>query len=196
MNTGTALKINIPLMGTHNIMNSLAAAAAAQEIGISDKDIVKGLKTFAGIKRRQEIKGVKNHITIMDDFAHHPTAVRETLAAVKPFYQKGRVIAVFEPRTNSSMRNIFQHIYPAAFDNADLVCVCRPSKIEKIPLSERFSARQLAEDINKRGGKAFYFDNADAIVDFLKLKAAKEDLILIMSNGGFDNIHQKLFDAL
>lgn len=196
INTGTALKINTPLMGTHNIMNSLAAAAAAQDIGISDRDIVKGMKTFAGIKRRQEIRGVKNQITIMDDFAHHPTAVRETLAAVKPFYQKGRVIAVFEPRTNSSMRNIFQHIYPAAFDNADLVCVCRPSKIEKIPRAERFSSRQLAEDINKRGGKAFYFENADAIVDFLKLKAAKEDLILIMSNGGFDNIHQKLFDAL
>ncbi|HKK91645.1 MAG TPA: UDP-N-acetylmuramate:L-alanyl-gamma-D-glutamyl-meso-diaminopimelate ligase [Desulfobacteraceae bacterium] len=193
---GTALNIKTPLMGDHNILNSLAVIGAARTIGISDQAIAGALKTFSGVKRRQEIRGSKNGITVMDDFAHHPTAVRETLAAVRPFFQEGRVIAVFEPRTNSSMRSVFQNLYPAALDRADLVCVRQPSRIDKIPLQERFSPEQLVKDLNSSGVAAFYFQTTDSIVAFLKQNVRRGDLLLVMSNGGFDNIHQKLLETL
>lgn len=185
-----------PLMGEHNVQNTLACIAAARHIGISDKDLQKALTTFQGVKRRQEIRGVKNGITVMDDFAHHPTAVRETINGVKPFYQDGRVIAVFEPRTNTSMRKFFQDIYPETFLEADMVCVCRPNVHKKIDPENRFSTSKLVEDINKKGVPAHHFDNSDAVVRFLTPKLRSNDLVLIMSNGGFDNIHQKLLEQI
>ena len=132
----------------------------------------------------------------MDDFAHHPTAVKETIAAVKPFYANGRVIAVFEPRTNSSMRDIFQKDYTVAFDGADVVCIRKPSRLDKVPENERLSTGKLVKDIKKRGNNAFYFEDSESILIFLKEHAKQGDLVLIMSNGGFDNIHQRLLDLL
>ena len=193
---GKEMELTTHLMGHHNIMNALAVIAASKKINIPDRILADALMSFSGIKRRQEVRGVKNGITVMDDFAHHPTAVRETLKAVRPFYTKGRIIAVFEPRTNSSMRAVFQKIYPESFDGADLVCVRRPSKIEKIPVGERLSPEQLVLDICERGIDAFLFDDTDAIIDFLVRGAEKNDLMLIMSNGGFDNIHARLLERL
>jgi UDP-N-acetylmuramate: L-alanyl-gamma-D-glutamyl-meso-diaminopimelate ligase len=184
------------LMGKHNIMNTLAVACAAKNLGVKDTVLKDALEKFSGIKRRQEIRGVKNGITIMDDFAHHPSAVRETISAVKPFYNKGRVIAVFEPGTNTSMRDIFQNIYPESFVKADLVCIKQPSGIDKIPANERLSAKGLVSAIAAKGIKALYFQNTDLIVDFISKEAKKGDLILIMSNKGFDNIHLKLLNDL
>ncbi|MEA1967853.1 MAG: UDP-N-acetylmuramate:L-alanyl-gamma-D-glutamyl-meso-diaminopimelate ligase [Thermodesulfobacteriota bacterium] len=193
---GNFFKVATPLMGRHNLMNALAVAGVAKKIGISDNSLVNALKTFSGIKRRQDIRGVKKGITIMDDFAHHPTAVKETISAVKPFFQKGRVIAVFEPRTNSSMRSVFQDLYPSSFDEADMVCVRKPSRIDKIPVPERLSSEKLVADINKKGTDAFHFKDTDSIITFLNQNAEKGDLLLIMSNGGFDNIHQRLLESL
>jgi UDP-N-acetylmuramate: L-alanyl-gamma-D-glutamyl-meso-diaminopimelate ligase len=184
------------MAGEHNLLNTLAVIAAARHIGISDNTIAKALTTFKGIKRRQEIRGQKRNITVIDDFAHHPTAVEETIRAVKPLYPEGRLIAVFEPRTNSSMRKIFQDIYPQVFGQADLVCIREPSRLYKIPADNRFSAKQLVCDLNKKRIKSFYFADTDAIIAFLKKKAAPGDAILIMSNGGFDNIHEKLLKLL
>ena len=132
----------------------------------------------------------------MDDFAHHPTAVRETLRAVKSFYTAGRIIAVFEPRTNSSMRKIFQNDYPLSFDGADLVCIPNPPLLHKIPVAERFSSELLVSDLTCRGIDAHFFPDTDAIIDFLVTAARPDDTILIMSNGGFDRIHERLLDAL
>jgi UDP-N-acetylmuramate: L-alanyl-gamma-D-glutamyl-meso-diaminopimelate ligase len=154
------------------------------------------METFQGVKRRQEVRGEKRGITIMDDFAHHPTAVRETIRAVKPFYPDGRLVAVFEPRTHSSMRKVFQDIYPSAFNAADLICVREPPLLAKIPAGERFSSRQLTDDLKNSGRDARYFPDTEAIIDFLVQEARPGDVILIMSNGGFDNIHEKLFSAL
>ena len=193
---GGELTFTTPMMGHHNIMNALAVIAASKRINIPDESLATALNSFAGVKRRQEVRGVKNGITVMDDFAHHPTAVRETLKAVGPFYKDGRTIAVFEPRTNSSMRAVFQKIYPASFDEADMVCVRRPSKIEKIPQEERLSPEKLVADICERGTDAHLFDNTDAIIDFLVQRGEKNDLMLIMSNGGFDNIHDRLLERL
>ncbi|WP_299978085.1 UDP-N-acetylmuramate:L-alanyl-gamma-D-glutamyl-meso-diaminopimelate ligase [Desulfobacula sp.] len=191
-----AVSIETDLQGRHNLYNCLACIAAANRIGISDKYVYTALKTFSGIKKRQEIRGIKNGITVMDDFAHHPTAVRETIKAVKPFYKDGRVIAVFEPRTNTSMRNIFQDTYPDSFLDADMVCICEPGIKKNIPPKDKFSTRQLVADIEKKGIDAYYFKNCDAVIGFLVSKLRPEDLVLIMSNGGFDNIHIKLLEKI
>ncbi len=184
------------LMGEHNLCNILAAAAAADILGIPTAEVASALETFAGIRRRQQIRGVKAGVTVMDDFAHHPTAVRETIRAVRPFYPAGRVIAVFEPRTNSSMRRVFQDVYPAAFDEADLICIRKPSLLSKIPEGERFSSEKLVEDLKRRGKAARFFAETGPIVDFVAAEARKGDLVLVMSNGGFDNIHERLLEAL
>jgi UDP-N-acetylmuramate: L-alanyl-gamma-D-glutamyl-meso-diaminopimelate ligase len=132
----------------------------------------------------------------MDDFAHHPTAVRETITAVKSFYSQNRLIAVFEPRTHSSMRQVFQNVYPVSFDFADLICIRKPPLLEKIPIAERFSSEKLVADLKHRGKDALFFEDTESIVEFLVQHAIPGDLVLIMSNGGFDNIHQKLLDRL
>jgi len=195
---GPDIKVSIEtkMVGEHNLLNCLACIAAAKKMGISDKNICNALKTFSGIKRRQEIRGIKHGITVMDDFAHHPTAVKETIKAVKPFYKKGRVIAVFEPRTNTSMRNFFQDTYPDSFLDADMVCICEPGIKKNIPQKDKFSTRQLVADIEKKGIEAYYFENSDAVIRFLVTKLKQDDLVLIMSNGGFDNIHIKLLEKI
>jgi len=174
----------------------LSAIAVADNLMIPAKIIAKALETFEGIKRRQEVRGQKGGVTVMDDFAHHPTAVRETIRAVKPFYPEGRIVAVFEPRTNSSMRKVFQNIYPLSFDDADLICIRNPSRIDKIPPVERFSSKKLETDLINRGKDAHHFQDTDSIIDFLVKEAKSGDLILVMSNGGFDNIHERLLSVL
>lgn len=184
------------MVGRHNLYNALAVVAIADDLGLSPAEIGTALETFEGVKRRQQIRGQKNQITVMDDFAHHPTAVRETVAAVKSFQSPQRLIAVFEPRTNSSMRDIFQNIYPSAFDDADLICIRQPPLLEKIPVAERFSSQKLVADLKRRGKDAHFFADTESIVEFLVRNAAPGDLVLVMSNGGFDNIHEKLLDRL
>ena len=188
-------KFRTSLVGKHNIGNLLAVIAASHDLGIPGTEIKKALETFKGVKRRQEVRGIKNGITVMDDFAHHPTAVMETIRAVRPFY-KGRIIAVFEPRTNTSMRNVFQKVYPNAFDDADIICIRKPPLLSKIPESERFSSETLVEDLRQMGKEAWFFSETAGIVDFVKKTARENDLILVMSNGGFDNIHEHLLNVL
>jgi len=190
------ISIETDLVGLHNVFNTVACVAAADKIGIKAADIVSSLKTFSGIKRRQEIRGVQNGITVMDDFAHHPTAVRETIKGVKPFYKNGRVIAVFEPRTNTSMRNIFQTTYPESFLEADMVCICEPGVKKKIADKEKFSTKKLVTDIENSGVEAHHFENPDDVIGFLVPKLKTDDLVLIMSNGGFDNIHTRLLEMI
>ncbi|MBF0203929.1 MAG: UDP-N-acetylmuramate--L-alanine ligase [Desulfamplus sp.] len=194
--SGDITKVETPLMGRHNVMNMLAVYGVAKRVGISDDIILKALKSFAGVRRRQDIRGVKRGITVMDDFAHHPSAVRETISGVKPFFSKGRLIAVFEPRTNSSMRDIFQNDYPKAFDGADIVCIRKPSMLSKVPEQHRLCAEKLVSDIVQRGIRGLYFDNTDEIIEFVTQESKSGDLLLIMSNGGFDNIHQRILERL
>jgi len=184
------------LIGMHNLLNIISTIAVADRLNIPGEVIAEALKTFKGIKRRQEIRGIKKGITVMDDFAHHPTAVKETISAARPFYTKGRIIAVFEPRTNSSMRKVFQTIYPSSFESADLICIRKPPLLEKIPYAERFSSEKLVDDLKNQGKEAYFFSNTESIIDFLVDRAIPGDLILIMSNGGFDNIHEKLLEKL
>ena len=184
------------LYGEHNLLNALADIAIADALAIPVDVIAGALQTFEGIKRRQEIRGQKKQITVMDDFAHHPTAVRETLRAVKSIVSGGRLIAVFEPRTNTSMRSVFQNNYPAVFDPADIICIRKPPLLNKIPSGQQFSSEQLVADLKTRDKNAHYFPDTDTILDFLLDTARPGDFILIMSNGGFDNIHERLLELL
>ncbi len=184
------------IFGEHNLLNTLAAVAVADKLMIPNEVIAKALESFQGVKRRQEIRGQKRGITVMDDFAHHPTAVKETVRAVKSFYQNKRLIAVFEPRTNTSMRNIFQNIYPLSFDHADIICIRKPPLLNKIPPDEHFSSEKLVKDLQNRGKDAHYFPDTESIIKYLENTAKPGDLVLVMSNGGFDNIHERLLKSL
>ena len=184
------------LMGRHNALNALAVIAVAEDLQMPKDVISTALETFEGIKRRQEVRGIKRGVTVMDDFAHHPTEVRETLAAVRAFHATSRLIAVFEPRTNSSRRRVFQKVYPESFNDADMVCIRKPPMLEKIPAEERFSSEELTRDLKDRGKEARYFPDTEAIIDYLVTVAKPDDVILVMSNGGFDNIHERLLESL
>jgi len=184
------------IFGEHNLLNTLAAVAMADKLMIPDNIIADALESFQGVKRRQEIRGQKKGITIMDDFAHHPTAVKETVRAIKTFYKNKRLIAVFEPRTNTSMRNIFQNIYPLSFDHADIICIRKPPFLDKIPHGEHFSSEKLVKDLQHKGKNAQYFPDTESIIKYLENTAKYDDLVLIMSNGGFDNIHERLLESL
>ena len=184
------------MIGRHNGLNALAAVAVADHIGISAAAAAEALESFEGVKRRQEIRGEKRGIVVMDDFAHHPTAVRETVDAVKSGYPGRRLIAVFEPRTNSSMRKVFQPVYPQAFDRADVICIRRPSMLEKIPEAERFSSEELVAELRRQGKTAAFFPDTEGIIDFIVNTGRSGDVVLIMSNGGFDNIHERLLGSL
>ncbi len=194
--SGRDLALKTQMIGEHNLYNLLAGIAAGHHIGLDPLLISDAVASFGGARRRQQIRGVKRNIIVIDDFAHHPTAVRETVRAVKSYYNPRRVIAVFEPRTNSSRRNVFQKDYVSAFSSADLVCIRQAPHLEKIPLQQRFSSRQLVADLQGCGQAAHYFEDTDRIIAFLVETARPEDVILIMSNGGFDDIHARLLEQL
>ncbi len=189
-------RIRSPLPGEHNLANVLAAVAVAAQLQISLDEIQTALSSFRGVKRRQEIRGICKDIVVIDDFAHHPTAVQKTVQAIRGYYPQQRLVAVFEPRTNTSMRNVFQEIYARVFDDADLICIREPALLKKIPTGQQFSSRKLVANLNQRGKQAFYFENTEKIIDYLSGQAKSGDVILVMSNGGFDNIHERLLERL
>jgi UDP-N-acetylmuramate: L-alanyl-gamma-D-glutamyl-meso-diaminopimelate ligase len=185
-----------PMPGHHNAMNTLAVTAVLDEIGISPQACRESLARFPGVRRRQEVRGVRNGITVIDDFAHHPTAVKETLSALRAAYRQNRLVAVFEPRTNSSRRNIFQTAYKEVFDKADEIIIKTPIPLDTVPKEQMFSSTQLANDLIRRNKKAASFDSTESIINYLKKTAADGDVLIIMSNGGFDDIHNRLLAIL
>ncbi len=185
-----------PLTGNHNLQNILGVTAAASHLGLGPEEIGKGLASFPGVRRRQEIRGVARGVTVVDDFAHHPTAVHGTIGALAERYAGHRLWAVFEPRTNTSRRAVFQQEYAEAFDQADLVLVAAVDHPERAPAGDRFSAEGLVEDLKRRGIEARYAPGVPAIVQIIAAEARDGDVVLIMSNGSFGGVHQKLLDAL
>ena len=174
----------------------MSVVALADFLGIPFSALSDAARTFEGVKRRQEIVGEKKGVLVLDDFAHHPTAVRETIAAVKEKYRGRRLVAVFEPRSNSSRRNIFQEIYASSFEGADIVMIPEPTMMEKIIPEERFSSARLARDLEKKGKIAFSFQDTEQLLDAMVSESRPGDVFLIMSNGGFDNVHRRLLDRL
>jgi len=187
---------SLPMPGRHNGMNAMAVIALLHELGFDRDAIKKGIVSFKGVKRRQQVRGEVNSITVIDDFAHHPTAVRETVQALKEAFPTRRLVIVFEPRTNSSRRSVFQEQYASSFDNADTVIVREHVPLDNVPSEMQFSSVRLVNDLIASGKDAHYFSDTDQILDFLVTFARPDDIVAVLSNGGFDNIHQRLLDML
>jgi UDP-N-acetylmuramate: L-alanyl-gamma-D-glutamyl-meso-diaminopimelate ligase len=179
------------LVGEHNLYNAIAAVAVAHVHGLDADAIGRGLYRFAGVARRQELRGVAQGVEVIDDFAHHPTAVRETLRALRERKQRGRLVAVFEPRSASSRRNVFQDAYAEAFAAADEVVVLRP-RVDGVGEGERLDVDRLAEELHARKLPARVAATVDEIADHVSRTAQPGDTVAVMSSGGFGGLVDKL----
>jgi UDP-N-acetylmuramate: L-alanyl-gamma-D-glutamyl-meso-diaminopimelate ligase len=194
---GTAV---VPLHGRHNLENAVGALAVLDALGVPRAAALAALPRFRGVKRRMELRGEAAGVTLLDDFAHHPTAVRETLVALRARYPGRRLVAVFEPRSNTSRRKVFQREYAAAFDAADRVLVAAPpagpvySAFGEV--TELFSADELAADLRARGRDAAALAGVDALVAELAAASRPGDVVVTLSNGAFGAIWDKLLTAL
>ncbi|MCL4502454.1 MAG: UDP-N-acetylmuramate:L-alanyl-gamma-D-glutamyl-meso-diaminopimelate ligase [Deltaproteobacteria bacterium] len=186
----------LPMIGRHNVWNALAALAALAEVGAEPGSLKEALAGFKGVHKRQEVAGEFRGVMVMQDFAHHPTAVALTLAAVRQGFPSRRLVAVFEPRTNTSRRRIFQEDYAKAFQDADIVFVREPPDLWKVEPEEQFSSQQLVADLTRQGKQAAYFPDTDQLLAGLLPLLAPGDLVLVMSNGDFDHLVPRLCEAL
>jgi UDP-N-acetylmuramate: L-alanyl-gamma-D-glutamyl-meso-diaminopimelate ligase len=164
--------------------------------GLSDAAIREGLINFRGIRRRQQERGEKNGITIIDDFGHHPTAIRETLRGLRQRYTGRRLWALFEPRSNTSRRNVLQNELIEALAEADASVIAAVANPEKVAADQRLDTVKVAAAVTARGKPCWFEPSTDAIVQRLKAEARPGDVIIVFSNGGFDGIHDKLLHAL
>lgn len=185
-------KFEVAMNGEHNIRNAAMATAAAHFYNIPLATIREALAQFKGIKRRQEVVGVMNGITLIDDFGHHPTAIRETLAGLHTHYPHARLWALFEPRSNTSRRAIFQNMLPLAFEKAAGVIIGAVNRAAQLNEEERLNPERLIADIAATGKPAFYEPEIDHIITRVKTLAKPGDVIVIFSNGSFDNLKTKL----
>jgi len=188
-------RFELPLVGLHNVRNALAAMAIASEVGLDAAQIAAGFESFTGVKRRLEVVGIADGVTVYDDFAHHPTAVAETLAGVRAARPGARVWAVFEPRSASSCRRVFQDEFAQALAMADEVLVA-PVFRSKLPEAEKLSVAQLVKDLESRSRSARSTASIDEIIETIVTEHRPGDLVVVMSNGGFGGIHSKLLRAL
>ena len=186
----------IPLAGEFNVRNAAMAATAARFYDVPKAKINGALKSFQGIARRQEIRGEASGVKVIDDFGHHPTAIAQTLQALRHRFPGQRLWAIFEPRSNTTRRAVFQEELPRAFESADGVFISQVARLEQIPENERLHPEAVVNAISKDGRPAFYEKNADAIVDRIVPLLEKRDVVIVFSNGGFDNIHEKLLRRL
>jgi UDP-N-acetylmuramate: L-alanyl-gamma-D-glutamyl-meso-diaminopimelate ligase len=186
----------IPLVGEFNVHNAAMAATAARFYDVPVAKIAAALKSFSGIARRQELRGEAQGIKVIDDFGHHPTAVSQTLQALRHRFRGRRLWAVFEPRSNTTRRAVFQQQLPEALMLADGVFISQVARLEQIPQDQRLKPERVVAAISKAGRPAFYEQNADAIVDKIIPMLRPKDVVVVFSNGGFDNIHEKLLNRL
>lgn len=185
-----------PLYGAHNLQNAAAAIALLCESGIAPAKIQKGLNSFQGLARRQDVVGEEQTVTVIDDFAHHPTAVRETIAAMRMKYPARRLWTLFEPRSNTSRRKVFQKDFAQSFGKADRVIIAGVYRADLIPPDERLDPAALATDIGHAGTEAHYIQDTEHILQFVLDHVRPRDVILVMSNGIFDNIATRIVNGL
>lgn len=185
----------LPLLGTYNVRNALAATAVGAAVGLSPDTIAEAFRAFKGVRRRMQLRGTARGVSVYDDFAHHPTAIAETLSGVRSAYPDRRIWAVFEPRSATSCRRVFQSEFARAFRAADRVVL--PAVFRStLPEEQRLSVEQLVADLKAAGKDARYIPRVDDIVTTIAAEAKPGDLVVVMSNGGFDDIHRKLLAAL
>jgi UDP-N-acetylmuramate: L-alanyl-gamma-D-glutamyl-meso-diaminopimelate ligase len=186
----------LPIGGAHNVENALGVVAAARGLGLSMEEIGQGLATFAGVRRRQEVRGEPGGVTVIDDFAHHPTAVRETIAAVLARHPGRRLWAVFEPRSNTSRRNIHQAEYAGAFAGAGRVSLKVPDPHDQVPADQQLDVGRLTAALRGQGIPATAESDVAALVADVAGGARAGDVVLVMSNGAFGGFVDRLIAAL
>src|SRR5947209_209439 len=188
--------LEIPLVGEFNVHNAAMAAMAARFYDVPKTKIDAAFKSFSGIARRLELRGEARGVKVIDDFGHHPTAIAQTLQALRQRYRGHRLWAVFEPRSNTTRRAVFQQQLPEALKLADGVFISQVAKLEQIPENERLKPERVVAAIVGTGRPAFYEQNADAIAERIVPLLRPKDVVVVFSNGGFDNIHEKLLVRL
>jgi UDP-N-acetylmuramate: L-alanyl-gamma-D-glutamyl-meso-diaminopimelate ligase len=193
--SGQSQTMELPVFGEYNALNAAYVFAVARELTFS-VDTADAFQRFQGVKRRQEIIGEPNGILVIEDFAHHPSAVEMTLTTFQNRKGPGKLHAIFEPRSATSRRNIFQKEYGKAFLNADYVYITEPFNAQAIVEEERFSSKKLVEDLKTRNVHANVFKNVEEIIENIRSNARSGDIVLVMSNGGFDGIYEKLLTKL
>ncbi len=187
---------SLPLAGAHNHRNAAAVAVCAREFGLTREDIQRGFTSFAGVKRRMEVRGEARGVTVLDDFAHHPTAIAETIRAIRTKYPRQRVWALFEPRSNTTRRNVFQRELAESLALADGVFISRVDRLNELPEQERLNPEQIVAELQAQGRPARYAAGADEIVRELMPQLRSGDVVGVFSNGGFGGVHDKLLAGL
>lgn len=188
--------IKTDLIGKHNVLNILSAIAVARFVGVSYETIKNAIATFKSVKRRAEIIGEKRGIIVIDDYAHHPTAVRETLIGLKQKFHSRRLFLMFEPGSASSKRNVFEKQYIEAFRHADIAYIYKPYKANNLKSSEAFHGKHIVSILNRDGISAKYFENINKLVFRMKHDAKSGDVIIIMSCRGFDGLRERILNEL
>ena len=191
-----SFKFHLNLVGELNVRNALAVIACAKHCGLSNKQIQSAFDTFKGIKRRMEVRGIAGGVTLIDDFGHHPTAIRETLKALRLKYPREKIWAIFEPRSNTTRRKVFQEELATSFADADVVVISEVARLEQLAPEERLNPEKLMQDLNAAKKIAAYLRDADSIVIHVAKHAQGGDVICVFSNGGFGGIHGKLLEQL
>jgi UDP-N-acetylmuramate: L-alanyl-gamma-D-glutamyl-meso-diaminopimelate ligase len=186
----------LPMSGYHNVENAVGVYAAARSLGLSPNEITDALASFRGVKRRQEPRGEIGGVLVIDDFAHHPTAVRETIEGIRQRYPDRRLWAVFEPRSNTSRRNIHQAEYAESFEHADVVTIRVPEAHDKVPAGQQLNVHAIVQELSARGITANALADVADITRFLANESRANDLVLVMSNGSFGGLIPSLLVAL
>jgi UDP-N-acetylmuramate: L-alanyl-gamma-D-glutamyl-meso-diaminopimelate ligase len=193
---GSATALLLPMSGRHNVENAIGVFAVATTLGVSPAVIAKAFATFKGVKRRQEVKGEVRGVLVIDDFAHHPTAVQETIDGIRERYADRRVIAVFEPRSNTSRRDIHQFAYVNALREAAQVFLKVPEPHDKVPADQQLNVETIIEDLKTVGVTAHGSSDVGELVALVSAEARSGDLVLVMSNGAFGGFVPSLMEAL
>jgi len=191
-----SFKFRTNLIGELNVRNALAVVACAKHCGLKNHQIQGAFDTFKGIKRRLEVRGIAGGVIVVDDFGHHPTAIRETLKALRIKYPTERIWAIFEPRSNTTRRNVFQTDLVGAFAGADAVVISQVARLEQIAAEQRLDPGKLMQDLKAAGKEAAYLPDVDSIVAHVAANAQGGDVVCVFSNGGFGGIHGKLLERL
>jgi UDP-N-acetylmuramate: L-alanyl-gamma-D-glutamyl-meso-diaminopimelate ligase len=189
-------RIRMPLAGRHNVLDALAAIALAYGRGVECEAIERALATFQSVRRRMEIKGEEGGVLIVEDFAHHPTAIRMTLEAARTCWPKRKIWAAIEPRSNTMRRKIFQDVLPDALAVADAVVIGPVNRAQLLEEGARLSPEGIAESLRQRGRPAKAFQSAAEIAEYLAESTKPGDLVMVMSNGSFDGLCSKLLERL
>ena len=198
-NSSFSIKDNsyqLPMDGEFNVRNAAMAIAVSDFLNIDQKNIIESVSKFSGIARRQELRGEEKNVKVIDDFGHHPTAIAATIGALKQRYPDSKIWAIFEPRSNTSRRNLLQSELEDSLSQADGVFISEVPNPEKVPDGELLDVESVIENLSSRGKEAFIGLSSDDIVNKLIPLTSSGDTIVVLSNGGFGGIHDKLLEAL